>query len=383
MDELEILDRLLCGEDSKNQFKEDIFNDESLAAEMVAFSNSKGGRIFVGINDKDNQIKGLTTEQIHRFNQKISNTASQKVHPAINPETEIFNLPQGIVLVITIPQGLSKPYQDNNGVIWVKSGSDKRKVTAREEMLRILQEANYLHADEMPIKDLFASDVDYNYFSFVYEMIYQEPLEKQNIPFSQLLKNMNLSTKDGFLNLTGALVFSKKISLLRPMFIIKAVHYPGIDIDDSNYIDNRDFDGTLNMIFDGALRFIINNLPYSQNGQNINTLATPLVPKIVFEELLVNALTHRNYFISSPIRIFMFSNRVEIISPGTLPNSLTIDNIKAGNSVSRNPILSTYARYVLPYRGLGNGVRRALKMYPKIEFFNEVDNNQFKVVVLF
>jgi len=383
MDELEILDRLLCGEDSKNQFKEDIFNDESLAAEMVAFSNSKGGRIFVGINDKDNQIKGLTTEQIHRFNQKISNTASQKVHPAINPETKIFNLPQGIVLVITIPQGLSKPYQDNNGVIWVKSGSDKRKVTAREEMLRILQEANYLHADEMPIKDLFASDVDYNYFSFVYEMIYQEPLEKQNIPFSQLLKNMNLSTKDGFLNLTGALVFSKKISLLRPMFIIKAVHYPGIDIDDSNYIDNRDFDGTLNMIFDGALRFIINNLPYSQNGQNINTLATPLVPKIVFEELLVNALTHRNYFISSPIRIFMFSNRVEIISPGTLPNSLTIDNIKAGNSVSRNPILSTYARYVLPYRGLGNGVRRALKMYPKIEFFNEVDNNQFKVVVLF
>jgi ATP-dependent DNA helicase RecG len=105
------------------------------------------------------------------------------------------------------------------------------------------------------------------------------------------------------------------------------------------------------------------------------------IPKVVLEELLANALIHRDYFISAPIRIFIFTNRIEIISPGHLPNNLTVANIKAGNSNIRNPILASFATKILPYRGLGNGIRRALKAYPAIEFEDDRSGNQFKVII--
>ena len=74
-------------------------------------------------------------------------------------------------------------------------------------------------------------------------------------------------------------------------------------------------------------------------------------------------------------------DRIEIISPGCLPNNLTVLNIKNGNSNIRNPILTSFATKILPYRGLGNGIRRALKEYPRIEFHNDHEGNAFKVIL--
>jgi len=105
------------------------------------------------------------------------------------------------------------------------------------------------------------------------------------------------------------------------------------------------------------------------------------IPYEVFEELLVNALVHRDYFISSTVKIFMFSDRVEIVSPGKLPNSLTIENIKNGVSIMRNPILLSTVQYILPYKGLGTGIRRSFSLYPDITMENKSDENQFKVII--
>ncbi|MFR0876085.1 MAG: ATP-binding protein [Bilophila wadsworthia] len=109
--------------------------------------------------------------------------------------------------------------------------------------------------------------------------------------------------------------------------------------------------------------------PAQGTGKNgVNSPGTPEIPEQVFEELLVNALVHRDYLVSAPIRIFIFDDRVEIISPGTLPNNLTIANIKAGNSNIRNPILISYAaKGLLPYHGIGSGILRALKAWPDID----------------
>ena len=101
------------------------------------------------------------------------------------------------------------------------------------------------------------------------------------------------------------------------------------------------------------------------------------------EELLSNALIHRDFFISAPIRIFIFIDRIEIISPGHLPNHLTIENIKNGNSNIRNPIFASFATKILPYRGLGNGIRRALRAYPSIEFIDDRDSCLFKAIITF
>ena len=123
MELLDLYSQISLGEDTRNQFKEEITNGNSLASEIVAFSNSKGGRIYVGINDKTHEIVGLSTEGIGRLNQLISNVSSQMVHPSVNPDTEIIGTPEGKkVVVITVPEGLSKPYSDNNGVFWVKAG---------------------------------------------------------------------------------------------------------------------------------------------------------------------------------------------------------------------------------------------------------------------
>ena len=113
----------------------------------------------------------------------------------------------------------------------------------------------------------------------------------------------------------------------------------------------------------------------------MNTGGQVEIPKIVFEELLANALIHRDYFVSAPVRIFVFDDRVEIISPGHLPNNLTVDNIRSGNSNIRNPILASHATKVLPYRGLGNGVVRALKVYPDIDFLDDRGGNKFTAVI--
>ncbi len=98
---------------------------------------------------------------------------------------------------------------------------------------------------------------------------------------------------------------------------------------------------------------------------------------MALQELLVNALVHRDYFTSASIRILVFRDRIEIISPGPLPDSLSIDDIRHGKTNRRNPTLSEHAFRLLPYRGLGSGIPRALGEWPQIELISEVSGNQF------
>ena len=113
----------------------------------------------------------------------------------------------------------------------------------------------------------------------------------------------------------------------------------------------------------------------------MNSVGRPEIPKIVLEELVANALVHRDYFVLSPVRVFIFSDRVEIVSPGHLPNNLTVANIKAGNSNTRNPVLASFAYQILPYRGFGSGILRALENYSDIEFIDDREGNQFKCII--
>jgi ATP-dependent DNA helicase RecG len=145
------------------------------------------------------------------------------------------------------------------------------------------------------------------------------------------------------------------------------------------YLDSADILGRLSLQFEGTLAFVLRTLHWEQAGQSVNSIGKPEIPRIVLEELIANALIHRDYFISAPIRVFVFRDRVEIISPGHLPNNLTVDNIRSGNSIIRNPVLTSYATKVLPYRGLGSGIIRALREYPHIEFIDDRDGNKFTV----
>jgi len=379
METTELMEIIGRGEDSKHQFKANVTNEISLAQEMVAFSNSGGGEIFIGVSD-DGTFIGLTSDDMRRLNQLVSNAASQHVRPPINPQTENIATPDGLVMRVVVPDGISKPYMDKDGVIWVKSGADKRKATSREEIQRLFQMAGLIHGDEIPVSGMTIADLDIEYFKNFYERTFEEPFENQKLPIKKLLENMNLMKNDT-LNVSGALLFAKNPSIKLPVFIVKAIAFPGTDIDETTYIDSQDITGKLGDIFHKSMSFVLGNIRYVQADQNVNAPGISEIPKITLEELIANALIHRDYFISAPIRIFIFRDRIEIISPGHLPNNLTVENIKTGVSNIRNPILASYATKILPYRGLGSGIRRALKAYPHIEFEDNRDGNFFKVVI--
>jgi len=350
METTELIDLLSRGEDSRHQFKENLTNADALAAEIVAFSNTGGGKIFIGVQN-DGSVLGLSRADIDRLNQLVSNSASQSVRPAVNPLTENVPHPNGTVMVLTIAEGVSKPYMDKNGTIWVKNGPDKRHAASREEIQRLFQQAGLIHADETPVAGLSVGDVDIPYFGTFFEQQFGTPLSQHNQPLPQLLTNLNLLNK-GQLNVAGSLLFAKAPQYALPAFIVKAVAFVGNEIEDPRYIDSRDIVGKLADVFQQTLGFIV-----------------------------ANALIHRDYFVSAPVRVLVFDDRVEIISPGHLPNNLTIENIKAGSSNMRNPILASFAAKLLPYREPGSGLLRALRAYPQIKLFDDRAGKLFKVIV--
>lgn len=379
METVELLETVARGEDSHNQFKDDVTNAASIASEMVAFANSGGGKIFIGISN-NGVIHEHAAESVNRLNQLIANAAADCVRPPINPRTENVSISTGVVIVVTVPDGIGKPYMDNTGAIWVKSGSDKRRVTAREEIQRMFQTAQLVHGDDIPIQGTSISDIDLDYFRRFYRIRYEENLEAQGQSLNQILSNMRLLI-DGALTVTCILLFAKSPEVFLPIFHVKAVNYPGNDIHVTSYLDSADLLGRLETQFEESLSFVLRNLRREQMGKNVNTTGELEIPKIVFEELLANALMHRDYFIPAPVRIFIFDDRIEILSPGHLPNNLTVANIRSGNSNIRNPILTSFATKLLPYRGLGTGILRALRAYPEIDFLDDRDNNLFRAII--
>ena len=379
MEVTELLALLEKGEDSSRQFKKNVNNADSLAADMVAFSNGSGGKMLIGVND-DGTITGLSDNDIRRLNQLISNTASQNVQPSINPVTENIKTPDGLVLLIGIPSGINKPYQDKNGVFWVKSGSDKRKATSREEIQRLFQKSNLIHADEIPVAGVTVADLDLDYFRDYFQKRFGKDPDDENVSLPRILENMNL-LKDNSLTVSGTILFANTPQYKLPAFIVKAGAFDANDLGTTLYNDSRDITGKLADVFQQTVYFILSNLRHVQGGQGINSVGIPEVPHESIEEIVANALIHRDYFISAPVRVFIFRNRVEIISPGHLPNNLTVENIKAGNSNTRNPVLASFANHILPYRGYGSGIIRALAKYPDIDFYDDREGNLFKVTL--
>lgn len=381
MEAIELIELIGRGEDSRTQFKQTVTNPESVAGDLVAFSNSKGGRIVIGVNDQG-IVVGLSTDDIRRINQLVSNTATNLVRPSINPTTENISVGGTLVMVVTVQEGISKPYADKNGGFWVKSGADKRRVTSREEVQRMLQSADLIHADELPIEGTTTGDIDLEHFSGFFEKLYGEPLgkalDRDGLSLARLLDNIGL-VREATLNLAGLMIFGRHPQRHRPAFVVKAVVFVGNDPAGSKYRDSQDIEGCLRDLHKETMSFLMRNLRRLQGDKGINTEGDLEVPLAALEELVVNMLLHRDYFISAPWRVMLFDNRIELISPGALPNNLTVENIRNGVSVIRNPLIASFATKgnELPYRGIGTGIRRALAVAPNLELESDHDRNLF------
>ena len=345
------------GEDSKTQLKRQFNSIDALATELAAMLNSEGGRLIVGVSDLG-EVCGVA--DIRQLNQWISNACSQKIEPPVSVMTENLSIGDKLVVVISIPVGTDKPYAVNKTAFWVKVGADKRRAT-REEFRRLMQASGTLHADEMPLAHTSWDELDLLRFRDFYKQQYDQEIDQFNAFTERSLSNLKL-LKSPHLTLVGLLLFGKEPQQIRPQLMVKAVAFIGNRLEGTEYLDSEDIGSTLAEQFKGTMGFLKRNLRKQQNGQNFNFPGILEIPDIALEEAAVNALVHRDYLISSSIRVFIFDNRVEIISPGKLPNTATVESIRAGIQIVRNPVLISFvSKLGIPYRGLGSGVPRMIE----------------------
>lgn len=175
------------------------------------------------------------------------------------------------------------------------------------------------------------------------------------------------------------LLFGKYTQRWLPVMTAKCISYIGNSIGGTQFRDkmhDMEIEGNLLHQFRTIMNFFTRNLRKVQVEKEFNSIGELEISYESLTEYVVNALVHRSLNIKSPIRIFIFDNRVEIHSPGTLPNGLTIEDIKNGTSMPRNMFLFTNANYLLPYTGAGSGVRRALEYDPNAVFFNGIEDKE-------
>ena len=146
-------------------------------------------------------------------------------------------------------------------------------------------------------------------------------------------------------------------------------------------VNDADMEGNLLHQYDTIMDFFTRNLHNVQVGDEFNSMGKLEIPYTSLVEFTVNSLVHRSLNMKAPVRIFIFDNRVEIHSPGALPNGLTIDDIKAGTSIPRNMFLFNNAIYLLPYTGVGSGITRALDEDINVTFMNNDKAQEFVITV--
>ena len=381
METLELIERISNGEDSFTQFKRESIPAKDLAKEFVSFLNAEGGILIFGVDDSG-EIKGLSFDEIEKLGQLIGNSAEQNVKPPFHPIVENIAIGESKLVIVHIPKGVSKPYATSSGDYYIKSSSDKKKIS-QEELRRLFAESKRLYADEEIVHGSDITDLDTSLFYRFLEKdnvsVYEE-LRSGKLQLSQVLENLELS-RENQLTLAGNLIFGIKPQKFSKSFYIDCCYFDGNDISVDKYISKKTIDGNLLTMFNNSLDFLKSNLISFQDGVDFNSSSTLEIDERVLTELIVNALVHRDYYIQSSIKIFIFYDRVEIISPGKLTNSLTVEKIKNGISIHRNPILNSICKNVLPYSGYGSGIKRAISINENIVFENDIEKEQFICII--
>ena len=374
----------LChsGETTQVQFKEKYTSQKEIARELIAFANTKGGVILFGVEDKTGKGIGLSYNEIQTISSELGNAANEQVRPTIYIHTEIVGYDNKSFLVCSVDEGRNKPYKNLQGEIWVKQGADKRRITENSEILALFQDSGYYHPDAESLQGTSFDQLDRYTLDDYLQKVYATSLDGFGGNAEQVLRNIHILHPNGTATLAGYLFFGKHPEYLCPTCMVKAVAFYGNEITTTHYRDTKEILGNMPQLYDKSMAFLKANLHNLQEtGASFNTLGKLEIPEEVLEEVLQNALVHRDLLRSAPIRIFVFDNRVEVISPGALAGGLSVDDIQHGKTYQRNPFMATFATNALHYRGIGSGIVRILAEYPHIQLTNDTSAQEFTVTI--
>ena len=399
----DILKQIKAGEVSGVQFKERILDKYDIACELVAFSNSHGGKLVVGIKDKTGETNALSYSEVQKTTNLLSDIASENVVPSILIKIDTIEVEDGNLVVAIVKEGLNKPYHDNKGIVWVKNGADKRKVFDNAELAEMMTDCGSFAPDEAGVRDATVNDLDATTIKQFLGNRFDRVLEKKGLTgdvfneasldmicsaiakghdCEKILRNLRFIRPDGSLTVAAMLLFGKYTQRWMPMMTAKCICFAGNSVGSKVFrdkVNDADMEGNLLHQYDAIMDFFTRNLHNVQVGDEFNSMGKLEIPYTSLVEFTVNSLVHRSLNMKAPVRIFIFDNRVEIHSPGALPNGLTIDDIKAGTSMPRNMFLFNNAIYLLPYTGVGSGITRALDEDINVTFMNNDKAQEFVI----
>ena len=380
MEVSELLEIISQGETSKVEFKGDIDSPDKLNAEMVAFANSLGGLLIIGVDDNAD-VKGLNKDQLKKYQNLAMNLAANNTKPPIGSIwTEVVKIEDKNVLLIYIEKGITL-YRDKNHSVWVRSGPNKRKVIDNAEMSRLMQEKKLLYAEQQIIGNATLADVNIGLFKEFYKNRFEEVIIDKKGEVERILNNLKLLVNDN-LTLASLLLFGNNNRAIIPQFCINAIWFDTNEFLTDKYRSSDNIYGTMVEKYNKGKDFVVSKLNRIQKDKDFNSIGDLEIPELVIKELLINAIFHRDYFIEDSIKLYIFPNRVEIKNPGRLPNNLTVEDIKRGiQRRDRNILLTSYAIDLLPYRGIGSGILNSLKAYPHIDFESNLEADYFKVTI--
>ena len=345
----ELLDKIRLGEDSLIEFKSITCSatgirephPDSLAQELAAFANSaKGGVLILGVSDKTRELEGMSPADLDAEEQTIRNLCNDRIDPPLTCTIERLELPDSLgiaraILKVDVPRSLF--VHRAPGGYFERIGSSKREVaTARlERLMQQRSQSGLLLFDEQPVPGTSPDTLD--------PELAGRFVSGTESPTNESLHKLGVLTFDPAgkecCTVAGVLLGTRNPEAhLHSGALIEAVQFAGIEQDSANQINARRISGPVDRQIIDAFAFLRGGIVRSARKEPAR-VETPAFSERAIFEALVNAVIHRDYSIAgSKIRLFLFEDRMEIYSPGGLPNTLTIASM-AHRQFTRNETL--------------------------------------------
>ncbi len=374
----EEIDRLLAnGENSRVEFKSDKIRPESLAKEIVALANTHGGIVLLGIND-DGEVVGTTRENLDEW---LSDTViGRYTPPSIIPLIEHFRYDADrSVTVITIEDTYGKPFsvrEKDRETVYIRIGSVSR-IATRDQIIRLCSASGLSSAESLPVPRSSLSSLDeVRLERYFIDILHEPDMPKSKDEWVVKLKNLGFMTeglRDSSLCTIAGLVlfgikprnFLKQAGLRLMVFDSTDKQYQAIQdtVIDAPLIGRYSREYGNQLIDEGIIEKCLSlirqyiTLESDHIDENFRRPLKWCYPYEAVRELLINAFAHRDWTRSNEIELVIYSDRIELTSPGALPNSMTVEKMIAGQRTPRNQLIVDVLRDYAYVDARGMGIR--------------------------
>lgn len=384
----ELLEIIANGENSGVEFKRDDIRSEQLAKEIVALVNFQGGQIILGVED-NGTISGLSRPNAEEW---VMNVVRDKIHPQILPFYEKIKIDDGVfVAIITFPLGISKPYvlrDRGEEKVFIRIGSTSQLAT-REQQMRLFELGGMLHTEVLPVARTNSDCLDRSRLENYLSDILQDPdIPKADDDWEIRLAGLGfLNEPNGLCSVAGLLLFGKNPRQYLKQAGLRVFAFDGEDKEYKANLDliigaplvgRWDVTESVKQLIDNGLieNFIEQVKPFitqevDEIDEDFRRELEWFYPSGAVREALINALAHRDWTRFVDIEVGIYSDRLEVISPGALQNSMTVDKMVLGQRSPRNPVIMEVLRDYGYVDARGMGVRT--KMIPLMRKFNHCD----------